>query len=88
MPNYTYLCKACGPFTLRQSMQASHEKATCPSCHQVAKRQFTPFQTYQMDKKVKERIEKGQQPRRVKRDELPQSGNRPNTVTRPWMAGH
>ncbi|UEX89599.1 zinc ribbon domain-containing protein [Staphylococcus ratti] len=88
MPNYTYLCKTCGSFTLRQSMQVSHEKASCPSCHQIAKRQFTTFQTYQMDKKLKQRIEKGQQPRRVKRDALTRGGKRANTATRPWMAGH
>lgn len=58
MPNYTYTCATCGSFTLRQSMNISHEVATCPTCQSTAKREFTAFQTYKMDANLKQRIEK------------------------------
>ncbi|MGV3274119.1 FmdB family zinc ribbon protein [Staphylococcus sp. 11261D007BR] len=89
MPNYTYECEQCGPFTLRQRMSEQHETTPCPSCERDAKRVFVAFQTYQLDSRVKKRIEKGQTPRVVKRENLPkqQKPSRPS-ATRPWMVDH
>ncbi|MBZ8176104.1 FmdB family zinc ribbon protein [Staphylococcus delphini] len=88
MPNYSYTCTNCGTFTIRQSISEQHETAICPSCQQIAKREFVPFQTYKMDHRVKQRIEKGQQPRLVKREDLPKKRTLAPQMTRPWMAGH
>ncbi|MDK3706495.1 zinc ribbon domain-containing protein [Staphylococcus pseudintermedius] len=88
MPNYSYTCRNCGTFTIRQNISEQHETVPCPSCHQIAKREFLPFQTYKMDHRVKQRIEKGQQPRLDKREALPKKPPRAPQVTRPWMAGH
>ncbi|QHW37740.1 zinc ribbon domain-containing protein [Staphylococcus ursi] len=88
MPNYSYTCTNCGTFTIRQRISERHETAPCPSCQQIAKREFVPFQTYKMDGRVKQRIEKGQQPRLVKKEDLPKKPPRAPQVTRPWMAGH
>ena len=88
MPNYTYTCATCGSFTLRQSMNISHEVATCPTCHSTAKREFTAFQTYKMDANLKQRIEKGQNPRVVKKEALPSKRKTPTSTQRPWLAGH
>ncbi|HHU6750595.1 TPA: FmdB family zinc ribbon protein [Staphylococcus pseudintermedius] len=88
MPNYSYTCTNCGTFTIRQRISEQHETALCPLCHQTAKREFVAFQTYKMDARVKQRIEKGQQPRLVKREDLPTKSRQPQQAARPWMAGH
>ncbi|WP_086428986.1 FmdB family zinc ribbon protein [Staphylococcus cornubiensis] len=88
MPNYSYTCKNCGTFTIRQRISEQHETASCPSCQHTAKREFVAFQTYKMDTRVKQRIEKGQQPRLVKRENLPKKRTQAPQMTRPWMAGH
>ncbi|NHA41978.1 FmdB family zinc ribbon protein [Staphylococcus schleiferi] len=88
MPNYSYTCTNCGTFTIRQHISEQHETASCPSCQQIAKREFLAFQTYKMDANVKQRIEKGQQPRLVKKEDLPEKITQSPQVTRPWMAGH
>ena len=58
MPKYTYDCSTCGPFTMRQSMNEQHEYAYCPHCGDTSTRVFNAFQTYKMDGKLKQRIEK------------------------------
>lgn len=88
MPNYSYTCKNCGTFTIRQRISEQHETASCPSCQHTAKREFVAFQTYKMDTRVKQRIERGQQPRLVKREALPVQQRTSQQITRPWMAGH
>ncbi|MCJ1655312.1 zinc ribbon domain-containing protein [Staphylococcus sp. NRL 16/872] len=88
MPNYTYNCTNCGEFTLRQSMNVQHDTAKCPTCDAESIRVFNSFQTYRMDGKLKKRIERGQEPRLVKRDQLPQIKPKANRTARPWMAGH
>ncbi|MBI5974157.1 FmdB family zinc ribbon protein [Staphylococcus canis] len=88
MPTYTYHCESCGTFTLRQRMSEQHETATCPDCEAIAKREFQPFQTYRLDQRVKQRIEKGQQPRIVKGKDLPKKAAKPQNTSRPWMTGH
>ncbi|HEC2172868.1 TPA: zinc ribbon domain-containing protein [Staphylococcus delphini] len=88
MPNYSYTCEVCGTFTIRQRISEQHETAPCPSCERTAKREFVAFQTYKMDDLVKRRIEKGQRPRLVKREDLPMQQRRSSQNTRPWMVGH
>lgn len=89
MPQYTYECKECGEFiTLRQSMKAQHDMAECLQCHHDAKRVFSTFQTYKMDGKLKQRIERGQTPRIMSKDQLPKMTPRPTKQSRPWMADH
>ncbi|MTV23131.1 FmdB family zinc ribbon protein [Staphylococcus delphini] len=88
MPNYSYTCEVCGTFTIRQRISEQHETAACPSCERTAKREFVAFQTYKMDDRVKRRIEKGQRPRLVKREDLPMKPRPSQRATRPWMAGH
>ncbi|MEJ7219335.1 zinc ribbon domain-containing protein [Staphylococcus gallinarum] len=91
MPNYTYNCVQCHEFTIKQSIHDNHDIATCPTCGNTAKRIFTSFQTYNMNPKVKKRIEAGQQPRLFSGDKLKvntSSTPRSQTNARPWMAGH
>ncbi|PTI07778.1 FmdB family zinc ribbon protein [Staphylococcus warneri] len=88
MPQYTYECKECGEFTLRQSMKEQHDMAECPQCHHDAKRVFSTFQTYKMDGKLKQRIERGQTPRIMSKDQSPKMTPRPTKQSRPWMADH
>ncbi|MBX5318820.1 MULTISPECIES: zinc ribbon domain-containing protein [Staphylococcus] len=88
MPKYTYDCSTCGPFTMRQSMNEQNDYAYCPHCGDTSTRVFNAFQTYKMDGKLKQRIEKGQQPRVVTKDKLPTNKRKKATQGRPWMAGH
>lgn len=88
MPNYSYTCEVCGTFTIRQRISEQHETAACPSCERTAKREFVAFQTYKMDARVKKRIEQGQQPRTMKKEDLPMQQRRSSQNTRPWMVGH
>ena len=88
MPNYSYTCESCGTFTIRQRISEQHETALCPSFQHTARREFVAFQTYNMDPRVKRRIERGQQPRLVKRDALPVQQRQSQQMARPWMAGH
>lgn len=88
MPQYTYECTNCGEFTLRQSMKEQHDTALCPQCQNESKRVFSTFQTYKMDGQLKQRIERGQQPRVVSKDQLPKMTPRPTKASRPWMENH
>lgn len=88
MPNYTYCCPTCGPFTVRQSIHDNHDVYCCPSCNTYAQRQFQAFQTYRLDANLKKRIELGQQPKIVKKEAIAKKATQQATQGRPWMAGH
>lgn len=88
MPNYTYHCPNCHDFTIRQSMHENHDKVQCPNCNLTSKRVFNAFQTMRMDTKLKKRIERGQEPRLVKSENLPKQQRKSNKNSRPWMTGH
>ncbi|MFO3689623.1 FmdB family zinc ribbon protein [Staphylococcus felis] len=88
MPNYSYTCASCGTFTIRQRMSAQHQTVECPTCSQMASREFQAFQTYQLDQQVKKRIERGQEPRIVKGKDLQSRTQQKQNVSRPWMIGH
>lgn len=59
MPNYSYTCASCGTFTIRQRMSAQHQTVQCPTCSQMASREFQAFQTYQLDQHVKKESKEG-----------------------------
>lgn len=88
MPNYTYACPNCDKFTIRQSMNDTHDNVSCPACGHLSKRVYTAFQTYGMDSKLKKRIEQGQKPKVVTKDKLSQKNQTTTNTARPWMAGH
>ncbi|WP_251943630.1 FmdB family zinc ribbon protein [Staphylococcus sp. Marseille-Q5304] len=88
MPQYTYACPKCDEFTLKQSINDSHETASCPTCGSMSKRVFTAFQTNTMNTKLKKRIEQGQEPKVVSKDKLPKQQRKTPQAPRPWMAGH
>ena len=88
MPNYTYACPNCDEFTIRQSMNDTHDNVSCPACAHFSKRVYTAFQTYGMDSKLKKRIEQGQKPKVITKDKLPQKNRTTTKTARPWMAGH
>lgn len=84
MPNYTYACPNHGEFTLNQSMNADHDSAVCPNCNATSNRVFVPFHTYQLDSKLKKKIESGAEPKVMKRENLPLQ-QKQKTNQRPWM---
>ncbi|MFD1361866.1 zinc ribbon domain-containing protein [Lentibacillus salinarum] len=89
MPSYTFSCKKCGEFTLWfQHMRGTRQEVQCPECSEAAKRVFKPPITFNMDSRVKKRIEKGMEPRVVNKKDLPKNTKRNPTISRPWQAGH
>jgi len=69
-------------------MRGNRQAAACPQCEVTAPRVFTPPMTFQMDSNVKKRIERGMEPRLVKRADMPKKQQQKKTVSRPWQAGH
>jgi len=89
MANYTFLCESCGEFTLwYQGMRGNKREANCPDCDTVSKRMFKPPMTFRMDSRVKGRIERGMEPRVVKKEDMPKNRMKKPSVSRPWQAGH
>lgn len=89
MANYTFHCSNCGEFTLwYQGMQGNRKEAECPDCTNVAKRMFKPPTTFRMDSRVKSRIERGMEPKVVKKEALPTNRTKRSSSSRPWQAGH
>lgn len=88
MPRYSYHCPQCGDFTVQQSMNEQHDTFNCPTCDTTAQRVFQAFQTYHMNQKLKKRIERGQEPRVMTKNQLPTMRTKTFTGGRPWMAGH
>jgi len=89
MPNYTFKCEECGEFTIWYAgMSGNREQASCPECNKEAKRVFLPPITFRMDSKVKGRVERGMEPRLVKREDMPKKAPSRPKAARPWQAGH
>ena len=50
MPIYEYVCSKCGSkFELLRSLSQSNEEASCPQCHQAAKRVLSTFVSHSTD---------------------------------------
>ncbi|MBP1968347.1 thymidylate kinase [Virgibacillus natechei] len=89
MANHTFFCEGCGEFTLwYQGIRGNKQEANCPDCKTLAKRMFKPPITFRMDSQVKGRIERGMEPRVVRKDDMPKNRNKKQGVSRPWQAGH
>ena len=90
MPSYTFYCNDCGEFTLFfQSMSGNRERAHCPACEKDSKRVYFAPNLASMPNSLKNRIEKGMEPRKMTRDELntnPKIRKKP-TTNRPWQMG-
>lgn len=90
MPFFTFRCPSCGDFSLwYKSSKGNNLEAECPSCSGASKRVFTPPNVYRMDHKLKQTIERGMEPRVVKKEDMPaRSNKRKKRISRPWQAGH
>ena len=89
MPSYTFKCNSCGEFNVWfAGMNGNRQQSPCPDCQESARRVFLPPMTFRMDGKVKKSIERGMEPRLVKREEMPKKLKRRPSTARPWQAGH
>ncbi|WP_019240229.1 MULTISPECIES: FmdB family zinc ribbon protein [Bacillus] len=89
MPSYTFKCSDCGEFTLfLKSMADYKEKMQCPDCLQEASRIYQPPNLFSYSKEVRNRVEKGMEPRRMTKEELgPKHRKRKPQISRPWQVG-
>jgi hypothetical protein len=60
--------------------------SSCPQCDKQSKRVFKPAGIFKMDQKVKNRIEKGMEPRVMSKASITgkKLGN-PSVTSRPWQ---
>ena len=70
-------------------MSGNREMANCPECGQESMRIFYAPHIPSMSKQLKNRIEKGMEPRRMTREELntKQQIRKKPAVNRPWQVG-
>ncbi|MCM3456871.1 zinc ribbon domain-containing protein [Heyndrickxia oleronia] len=87
MPNYTFHCKNCGQFTLSfKSTSGNKTQAVCPICQLDAKRVYFPPNLFSYSKELRSRIEKGMEPKRVKKEELgTKQIKKSANIQRPWQ---
>lgn len=103
MPRYEYICEECGPFILWMSMSEVTERVVCPDCEQMSKRMYSAPGLIFTSQALRQRIERGVEPKIVKKNEHSHEGsncqhhghthgkknqNHQHASKRPWMVGH
>ncbi|WP_313802405.1 zinc ribbon domain-containing protein [Cytobacillus sp.] len=90
MPSYTFCCQNCGDFTLFfTSMTGKKDRAACPDCLEESSRVFFPPNLFSYSNELRTRMERGMEPRKMKREELgPKQKKRNKSVSRPWQVGN
>ncbi|MET3291617.1 transcriptional regulator [Brevibacillus fluminis] len=101
MPRYEYLCEECGPFIRWMSMSEVTTHVGCPVCEQSARRMFSAPGLIMTPQAVRQRIERGVEPKIVKKDAHAHDGSschghthgkanhtHHHAAKRPWMVGH
>lgn len=99
MPNYTYLCTSCGPFSDWAQMADFARPTICPHCGGESRRDVALPQLAIMNpalRKAENRAERsGSEPRLAKKKHLAgcgcalcKLGPRTNNVRKRWSIGH
>lgn len=91
MPSYTFECQECGPFTLfYKQMAGDKQTAVCPTCLEKAKRIYFAPHLITGSHVLRQRIEKGMEPKIVSKSELAGRKIKPPSYAprRPWQVGH
>lgn len=84
---YSFKCPGCGVFTeYHRSMQGQKKFSFCPDCGLESLRTYQPPHVVRMDGQVKQRIEKGMEPRVMNRSEINGTPIRSAPpASRPWQ---
>lgn len=92
MPLYEFCCETCGPFECWRPMREASDPMLCSSCHEEARRIFSPPGLLSTASSHRRRQEREVEPRLVKRTpkETPAAVRTPlrQTGGRPWQLSH
>ncbi|WP_067932783.1 FmdB family zinc ribbon protein [Alicyclobacillus kakegawensis] len=93
MPEYGFRCGQCGEFQLTLSMREAVSVAVCPQCGRKAVRVYRPFGVLRQSALLRQRMERGSEPRRVSAAEWRAQAHHHHPAAmqrahRPWQIGH
>ncbi|WP_213025847.1 FmdB family zinc ribbon protein [Brevibacillus reuszeri] len=103
MPRYDFLCEECGPFIQWLKISEITDSVDCPNCQQQSKRMYSAPGLIFTPQALRQRIERGVEPKIVKRESHSHEGGscshhshshgkhthtHQHAQKRPWMVGH
>lgn len=101
MPRYDYMCEECGPFVQWLKMSELTESVACPDCGLPSKRLYAAPGLIMTPQALRQRIERGVEPKTVRKQSLSHEGagcshgsrshgghTHSRGGKRPWMVGH